>query len=54
VARIRSNRFGIFEAALRLKATKRDWLRAAAPGAGRSLAFSLTRPHDPHIGPWGN
>jgi hypothetical protein len=29
-------------------------LRAAAPDSGKSLAFSLTVPHDPHIGPWGN
>lgn len=31
-----------------------DWLRAVAPGSGKSLGFSLTVPHDPHIGPWGN
>jgi hypothetical protein len=23
-------------------------------GSGKSLAFSLTQPKDPHIGPWGN
>ncbi|MFL5941915.1 MAG: cellulase family glycosylhydrolase [Gaiellaceae bacterium] len=54
VARIRANKFGIFKASLRLKATKKSWLRASAPGSGTSLAFSLTVPHDPHIGPWGN
>jgi hypothetical protein len=54
VARIRSNRYGIFKATLKLKATKKNWLRAVAPGSGNSLAFSLTQPHDPHIGPWGN
>jgi hypothetical protein len=54
LARIRSNRYGIFKATLKLKATKKNWLRAAAPGSGTSLAFSLTQPHDPHIGPWGN
>jgi hypothetical protein len=54
VARIRSNANGIFLANLRLKATKKDWLRAVASGSGKSLAFSLTRPKDPHIGPWGN
>jgi hypothetical protein len=54
VARIRANRSGIFKASLRLKATTKDWLRASASGSGTSLAFSLTVPHDPHIGPWGN
>ena len=54
VALIRSNRYGIFKATLKLKATKKNWLRAVAPGSGNSLAFSLTQPHDPHIGPWGN
>jgi hypothetical protein len=53
VARVRSNTYGIFKASLRLKATKKDWLRAVAAGSGTSLAFSLTRPNDPHIGPWG-
>ena len=54
VAYVVANRNGIFRAALKLTATKKDWLRAVAPGSGTSLAFSLTRPHDPHIGPWGN
>ena len=54
VALIASNASGIFQVALKLKATKKDWLRAVAPGSGNSLAFSLTRPKDPHIGPWGN
>jgi hypothetical protein len=54
VARISSNANGIFQATLKLKATKKDWLRASALGSGNSLAFSLTRPKDPHIGPWGN
>jgi len=49
-----ANRNGIFKAMLKLKATKKDWLRATASGSGRSLAFSLTVPHAPHIGPWGN
>jgi hypothetical protein len=53
VALIRSNQYGIFQAKLPLKATKRDWLRAVAPGSGRSLAFSFTVPHAPNIGPWG-
>ncbi len=53
VALVRSNANGIFKASLKLKATKKDWLRAVAPGSGTSLAFSLTRPKDPHIGPWG-
>lgn len=48
------NTGGIFEATLRLKATKKDWLRALAPGSGTSLAFSLTVPHHPNIGPWGS
>jgi hypothetical protein len=54
VALIRSNRYGIFKANLKLKATKKDWLRASATGSGSSLPFSLTVPHDPKIGPWGN
>jgi hypothetical protein len=54
VALVRSNRYGIFKATLKLKATKKDWLRGIARGSGKSLAFSLTVPHDPHIGPWGN
>jgi hypothetical protein len=49
-----ANGNGIFRAMLRLKATQSDWLRAVAAGSGKSLAFSLTVPHDPHIGPWGN
>jgi hypothetical protein len=53
VARVRANANGIFEASLKLKATSKDWLRANAPGSGKSLAFSLTEPKDPHIGPWG-
>ena len=47
-----ANSNGIFQAKLRRKATKKDWLRAVAPGSGKSLAFSLTRPHNPHIGPF--
>jgi hypothetical protein len=54
VALINANRYGIFEGSLKLKATKGDWLRASATGSGTSLAFSLTVPHDPKIGPWGN
>jgi Cellulase (glycosyl hydrolase family 5) len=54
VATLRANASGIFKASLRLKATKKDWLRAVAPDSGKSLAFSLTVPHAPHIGPWGN
>jgi hypothetical protein len=55
VARIRSNGSGIFQAKLRLAATKKDWLRATAGGSGVSLAFSLTRPSPKlRYGPWGN
>jgi hypothetical protein len=54
VGQIVANQNGIFKATLRLKATKADWLRAVAAGSGKSLAFSLTVPHDPHIGPWGS
>jgi hypothetical protein len=54
VALVSSNANGIFQATLKLKATKKDWLRAQATGSESSLAFSLTRPKDPHIGPWGN
>ncbi len=54
VALVSSNANGIFQATLKLKATKKDWLRASAQGSGKSLAFSLTRPKNPNIGPWGN
>jgi hypothetical protein len=54
VALVSSNVNGIFQATLKLKATKKDSLRASALGSGNSLVFSLTRPKDPHIGPWGN
>ena len=54
VARIRSNRSGIFKASVRLRASTKDWLRASASGSGRSLAFSLKRPsHKLRYGPWG-
>jgi hypothetical protein len=54
VARVRTNRYGIFVATLRLHATKGDWFRATAPGSGNSLAFSLTVPQSHRYGPWGN
>jgi hypothetical protein len=54
VAKVGANRWGIFKAKLKLKATAKDWIRASAAGSGASLAFSLTVPHAPHIGPWGN
>ena len=54
VGLVASNASGIFEATLKLKATKKDWLRASADGSGKSLAFSLTVPYAPHIGPWGS
>jgi hypothetical protein len=53
-ALISSNATGIFKATLKLKASEKDWLRASAVGSGNSLAFSLLRPKDPNIGPWGN
>jgi hypothetical protein len=52
VARVRSNQYGIFKATLKLKATKKDWLRAVATGSGKSLAFSLTRPAGSNIAPF--
>ena len=54
VATVVANSNGIFEATLRLKATRKDWLGAVAPGSGNSLPFSLTVPHHPNIGPWGS
>ncbi len=54
VARIGSNRYGIFLANLPLSASKQDWLRARSPDSGTSLAYSLTEPDYPHIGPWGD
>jgi Cellulase (glycosyl hydrolase family 5) len=55
VAKVRSNRTGIFSAKLKLAASKKDWLRATAAGSDTSLAFSLTRPSPKlRYGPWGN
>jgi hypothetical protein len=54
VGLVGSNKYGIFRANVKLTASKKDWLRATAPGAGNSLAFSLTVPHAPNIGPWGS
>jgi hypothetical protein len=54
IARIESNANGIFKATLRVKASQKDWLRAKSVDSGNSLAFSLKRPKDPNIGPWGN
>jgi hypothetical protein len=55
VARIRSNRTGIFRANLKLAASEKDWFRASAAGSGNSLGFSLTRPSPKlRYGPWGN
>jgi Cellulase (glycosyl hydrolase family 5) len=55
VARVRSNRAGIFRANLKLAASAKDWLRATAAGSGNSLGFSLTRPSPKlRYGPWGN
>jgi hypothetical protein len=53
VAYVVANSNGIFRATMKLKATKQNWLRAVAPGSGKSLPFSLTVPRAPHIGPWG-
>jgi hypothetical protein len=56
VARVKTNKFGIFLATLQLeKVTKRYWVRAVTTGAGSSLPFSLTRP-SPKLkyGPWGS
>ena len=53
VARIRSNQYGIFKASLKLKATKKDWLRAIATGSDKSLAFSLTVPRGENAAPFG-
>jgi hypothetical protein len=51
VAVVSSNAHGIFRAALKLNASKADWLRAVAAGSGKSLAFSLTVPHTPNYPP---
>jgi hypothetical protein len=53
VAYVVANSNGIYRATLKAKASKTDWLRAVAPGSGKSLAFSLKMPHAPHIGAWG-
>jgi Cellulase (glycosyl hydrolase family 5) len=53
VAYVVANGSGIFKATLRLSATKQESMRAVAPGSGKSLAFSLAVPHNPHIGAWG-
>jgi hypothetical protein len=54
IATLRANGYGIFKANLKLAATKKDWIRATASDSGNSLAFSLTVPQAPHVGPWGN
>jgi hypothetical protein len=54
VARVGANANGIFQATLKLKATKKDWLRAESTSSGDSLAFALKQPKYPNIGPWGN
>jgi hypothetical protein len=54
VAKVRTNKYGIFRSSLKLRATSTDWLRATAAGSGTSLGFSLKVPYAPHIGPWGN
>jgi hypothetical protein len=54
VALISTNANGIFQAKLKVKASKKDRLRASAPSSGNSLPFSLTQPTYPNIGPWGN
>ncbi len=53
VAYVVANSNGIFKATLKLSATKQESMRAVAPGSGRSLAFSLAVPRNPHIGAWG-
>jgi hypothetical protein len=53
VARVSSNQYGIFRATFKLKATKKDWLRAVATGSGKSLPFSLTRPPRSNTGAFG-
>jgi hypothetical protein len=53
VALVSSNQSGIFKATLKLKATKKDWLRAVANGSGTSLAFSLTVPRASKTGSFG-
>ncbi len=53
VGLVGSNKYGIFRANVKLTASKKDLLRATAPGSGKSLGFSLTVPHAPNIGPWG-
>ena len=55
VGYITANSSGIFQATMRLNATKADWVRALAPGSRKALAFSLAVPHPRihHIGPWG-
>jgi hypothetical protein len=55
VAFVSSNAYGIFEAKLKLKVTKKGLLRAIASGSGTSLPFSLFVPRGAgaQIGPWG-
>jgi hypothetical protein len=53
VALVSSNQSGIFKATLKLKATKKDWLRAVATGSGKSPAFSLTRPRGSNFAAFG-
>ena len=55
VARVASNRFGVFTARLQGPLSERDWLRATVPRSGASAPFSLARPPaNLRYGPWGN
>jgi Cellulase (glycosyl hydrolase family 5) len=46
VARVRSNRYGIFLGKLNVKgASQKGWMRAVAAGSGTSLPFALERPN---------
>jgi hypothetical protein len=49
VATITSNKYGIFQATLSLKATSKYWIRAVAPGSGNSLPFALKVPKNENL-----
>ncbi|MGH3010152.1 MAG: cellulase family glycosylhydrolase [Gaiellaceae bacterium] len=54
VGLVKANKYGIFLATLRLKATQKSWLRATASGSGSSLPFPLRRPStNRKYSPWG-
>lgn len=54
VATLKADRFGIFKSLLPLQTTKRDFIRARQAGGRIAVPFSLTRPPDRQVRPFGD